>query len=664
MKNNKMPIYYILFFIALIAFLYVMFSSYLFDKKPDIMYFENKDASIHLDDKLKLNVFVEPLDDYNLVYESDNPLTLRVDDDGTVTGLRMGTATITVKVKRHPEMYDTCRVVVMDARIPVTKITLGKTDDYMFVGTSQRLTTSIEPKNASNKVVLWESSNPKVATVSTDGKVSGLSKGKVTITATTLNGHKASRTFDVVTEKIINVKFVIQDKKITSSNDITQTCKITKDNRKCTMSTPKIIVNNGYEFIGWNSDKKATTNSVNNLITVTNDSTYYSITKNNTPLTATYVSVNDTVDIATKTSSCYLYNGNTSCSIKLVDAIGRDGNKFIGWSTTKNSTSVNYKNNTMSIDRNFNLYSIAKKTITITYNANTSSANNIKADKLLFTSNQHTKCESYNGNGCSISWVPAIYSKGHVIHGFSQTPDGKCISVFKTKFYKDTTLYARVYDTLGGKRVSPYSVSYEETFGNIPVEVEYGISSTVAQQFINFVKKLYKDHPELFYFNGKMALLTESTYVKYNGRDSAGVTWTDDYGYFSMIYIRYNSSESTGKRFLGTTVHEMGHGYNNLYDQVFGKHVSSQSDVAALYEKYKYSSRATRPLSDYAYGSSKSEFFSEALLEVYRYMTLSNGKEYYRSEKPSVTVTSDIKNVVIKYLNNGKSFFKKIGRIS
>jgi len=663
MKNNKMSIYYVLFFIALIAFLYVIFSPYIFDKKPDIMYFENKDVSIHLDDKLKLNVFVEPLDDYNLVYESDNPNTLRVDDDGTITGLRIGTATITVKVRRHPEMNDTCRVVVMDARIPVTKISLNKTSDYMFVGTTQRLTTTIEPVNASNKVVLWESSNPKIAIVSTDGKVSGLSKGKVVITATTLNGHKASKTIDVVTEKNINVKFIVRDKKITTSKDITQTCKITKDNRKCMVNVPKITVNNGYEFIGWNSDRKAITNSINDSITVTDDVTYYSITKNNTPLIATYISQNDTVEITTKNSNCYLYNGNTSCSIKLVDAIGKNGNKFIGWSTNKNSTNVNYKNKTMSIDRNVNLYSIAKKKITITYNANTTSTNNIKADKLLFTSNEHTKCDSYNGNGCSISWVPAIYSKGHVVHGFSQTPDGKCISVFKTKFYNDTTLYARVYDTLGGKKVSPYSVSYEETFGNIPIEIEYGISSTVAQQFINFIKMLYKDHPELFYFNGKVALLTESTYVKYNGRDSAGVTWTDDYGYFSVIYIRYNSSESTGKRFLGTTVHEIGHGYNNLYNQVFGKHVSNQSDVAALYEKYKNTSRTTRPLSDYAYGKNKSEFFSEALLEVYRYMTLSSGKEYYRSEKPSVTVTSDIRNIVTKYLNNGKSFFKKIGRI-
>ena len=65
MKNNKMMIYYGLFFIVLIAFLYVILSPYIFDKKPNVMYFENKDVSIHLDDTLKLNVFVEPLDDYD-----------------------------------------------------------------------------------------------------------------------------------------------------------------------------------------------------------------------------------------------------------------------------------------------------------------------------------------------------------------------------------------------------------------------------------------------------------------------------------------------------------------------------------------------------------------------------------------------------------------------
>ncbi|MBP5683962.1 MAG: Ig-like domain-containing protein [Bacilli bacterium] len=664
MKNNKMMIYYGLFFIVLIAFLYVILSPYIFDKKPNVMYFENKDVSIHLDDTLKLNVFVEPLDDYDLVYESDNPGTLKVDDNGVVTGLRMGTATVSVKVKRHDDINDSCRVVVMDARVPVTKIKLNKIDNFMFVGTNTKLKATIEPASATNKKIIWESSNPEVASVDTSGKVKALKNGKVTITATTLNGHKDKVTLDVVTEKNLNVRFVIQDKKMTNSNDITKNCKITKNNRKCNVTVPSINTNSGYEFIGWNSNKTATTKELGNTVTVSGDKTYYSISKNHNPITVNYIIQNDTATITSNSSGCYQYNGNSSCTIKLADAVGKNGNTFIGWSTDKNSKSVNYKDKTISINKNTTLYSITKKTITITFDPNTNNASNIKADRISFTSNEHTKCDSYNGNGCTISWIPTIYSKGHVVHGFSRTPDGNCLSIYKNTFKEDTTLYARVYDALGKKATSPYKVSYEETLGNIVIEIEYGISSTVAQQFINFLKDLYKNEPELFYFNGKMVLLTDSTYVRNNGNDSAGVTWTDDYGYFSTIYIRYNSVETNGNRYFGTTVHEMGHGYNNLYYLIEEKRVSDHSDIQNLFNKYKNMSKSSRPLSEYAYAKNRSEFFSEALLEVYRSVHKNNGKEYYRSEKPSVPVTSDIKNTISKYLTNGKDYFKKVGRLS
>ena len=99
--------------------------------------------------------------------------------------------------------------------------------------------------------------------------------------------------------------------------------------------------------------------------------------------------------------------------------------------------------------------------------------------------------------------------------------------------------------------------------------------------FVSYLESLYKDHPELFYYNGKIALLTDSTYMEYNDLNSAGITWTDDYGFFSTIYIRDLAQELHENRFLGTTTHELGHAYNNKYNQIFGKHISKQDDVKA-----------------------------------------------------------------------------------
>lgn len=68
------------------------------------------------------------------------------------------------------------------------------------VGKSIQLSAMVKPDNAANKSITWNSSNPSVATIDENGKVTGVSAGSVTITVTTSNG--ISKTYTVtVTEK-------------------------------------------------------------------------------------------------------------------------------------------------------------------------------------------------------------------------------------------------------------------------------------------------------------------------------------------------------------------------------------------------------------------------------------------------------------------------------
>ncbi len=665
MKNKSLRIYYILFIIVLIAFIFFIFLN-LFTGDGDnltSLKFSRSELAIYLDDSMELKVNTIPEGDYKITYTSDNPNTVSVNENGVIVGLKMGTATITAS---HEELSDTCRVVVLDSRVPVTSVSLNKEKDKVFTGSEFNLSVTIKPDDASSKRVAWKSSDSSVLKVDSSGNIKALKRGTATITATSNNGKEASCVIDVVDELDLTVSFVIQDKKATNTKDFTKTCKINRYNSKCTISGLSVPANTGYEILGWSLEKntKNINHRINDKITVDKDTTYYLVSKNTTPITVRFVVVNDTVKVDNSNTSCYAYNGTNSCKITLPKATGLSGNTFLGWSTKKDNYK-DYHNGEVTINGNSTFYSVAKKTVHITYSVNENNSSNIKADKLSFTSNEHTKCESYNDNGCSINWIPAIYSKGHIPHGFSLTPDGKCISVYKSVFNADTILYARVEDRLNSKKISSYKASYEELYGNIILEIEYGIPSTTSQSFIDFIKVLYKDYPELFYLNGKVVLLTEDTYIKYNGNDSSGITWTDDSGYFSTIFIRYNSRELTGNRFLGTTVHEIGHGYNNVYNQIFGKHVSSQSDVISIYNNYKDMPSSSRPLSDYAYyGSSRTEFFSEALLEYYRDYKLKNGRELYKSEKSTVLLPDDIKEVIVKYLTIGKNYFKKIGRLS
>lgn len=76
--------------------------------------------------------------------------------------------------------------------VDVTEVTLNKTALNMNVRETQQLTASIAPENASNKEIIWESSDPKVATVSSTGLVQALAKGKTTITVYSYDKAKSA----------------------------------------------------------------------------------------------------------------------------------------------------------------------------------------------------------------------------------------------------------------------------------------------------------------------------------------------------------------------------------------------------------------------------------------------------------------------------------------
>jgi uncharacterized repeat protein (TIGR02543 family) len=68
--------------------------------------------------------------------------------------------------------------------IPVSGVTLNKTSTSIFVGSTETLTYTVSPSNATNQNVTWESSDEDVATVSNAGLVTAVGIGTATITAT------------------------------------------------------------------------------------------------------------------------------------------------------------------------------------------------------------------------------------------------------------------------------------------------------------------------------------------------------------------------------------------------------------------------------------------------------------------------------------------------
>lgn len=100
-------------------------------------------------------------------------------NSGTVTALKEGTATITASAGGKSA---TCSVKVSARNIAVTSISLDKTSLSMQVGDTETLTATVKPDDATDKTVVWTSSDDAVASVS-NGKITALKSGKVTIVA-------------------------------------------------------------------------------------------------------------------------------------------------------------------------------------------------------------------------------------------------------------------------------------------------------------------------------------------------------------------------------------------------------------------------------------------------------------------------------------------------
>lgn len=72
--------------------------------------------------------------------------------------------------------------------INVEDIKINETVKEIKVGESKILTVTIKPNNSTDKTITWKSSNEKIATVSSIGKVIAKNPGTVEITATSSNG--------------------------------------------------------------------------------------------------------------------------------------------------------------------------------------------------------------------------------------------------------------------------------------------------------------------------------------------------------------------------------------------------------------------------------------------------------------------------------------------
>ncbi|MDD2256680.1 MAG: Ig-like domain-containing protein, partial [Bacteroidales bacterium] len=128
---------------------------------------------------------------YNdVVWESLNTDLATVDATGLVTAnaTQAGVASIKVSSVTYPALADTFEVTIVDALTPVSGVELDLSAIQLKVLTSKTLVATVLPSTATNRNIVWSSSDESIATVDQAGLITPVSGGTVDIVVETEDG--------------------------------------------------------------------------------------------------------------------------------------------------------------------------------------------------------------------------------------------------------------------------------------------------------------------------------------------------------------------------------------------------------------------------------------------------------------------------------------------
>ena len=158
-------------------------------------------------DELQLTAIVEPSNsmDYDIAWTSSDEDVAVVSETGLVTPVAPGEAQIAVTIDRAHQAVCVVRVTQ-----PAEGVTLDYTELTLQRGTSQVLVATVTPATTNVKDLQWISSNPDVAAVDAEGKVTAVALGTAEITVTTVDGGHTAVCLVTVIQQVTGVALDVE----------------------------------------------------------------------------------------------------------------------------------------------------------------------------------------------------------------------------------------------------------------------------------------------------------------------------------------------------------------------------------------------------------------------------------------------------------------------
>lgn len=215
-------------------------------------------ATVGNSESVEVSIYPENASNQEVIWEVTEGADVVSVENGLVTGLKEGTATIKVTSSDNSEVSATCTVTVINQA--VESVSLNVSETTVSVGKTETLVATINPENASNKNVSWSSDNTSVATVE-NGVVTGVAEGTATITVTTEDGGYTA-TCTVTVSGVVDVEHSFNSAKLVDAGVAVGSSK--------TYSNTGYLEIDGFKIINKISNKAKGSNDVSDYLSFAN----------------------------------------------------------------------------------------------------------------------------------------------------------------------------------------------------------------------------------------------------------------------------------------------------------------------------------------------------------------------------------------------------------
>jgi uncharacterized protein YjdB len=160
------------------------------------------EVDIYIEESRQLTALVEPANatDQSVIWSTDDPSIVTVDDEGNIVGVSPGVTIVRATTVDGGYVASTTVTVLS---VIVTGVTIDTTEVDIDVDQSIQLTASVEPADATDPSVIWSTDDASIVTVDNEGNILGVSPGVTTVRATSVDGGYVGETTVTVSALII-----------------------------------------------------------------------------------------------------------------------------------------------------------------------------------------------------------------------------------------------------------------------------------------------------------------------------------------------------------------------------------------------------------------------------------------------------------------------------